>query len=576
LKESFPNMSKMEVKVVKVRSSEDLEKVREVLLAKGKYTHVISVGVSTGCAALGARKVAVAIKNEIKRRELERHVGVRETGCLGFCAMEPMLIVYPDEIPYFRVKPEDATEIVSKTIMKGELIERLLYRDPITEEAADKVKEIPFYKYQLRLLLENNAKIDPRRIEDYIAIGGYGALAKALCQMTPEEVLEEVKNSNLRGRGGGGFPTGRKWETCRNAPGEPKYAIVNCSEGDPAAFKDRGLMEANPHAVLEGLIIGMYAIGAREGFVYVRDEYRLAAENMELAVKQAEDVGFLGEDVMGSGLSLKVEVHRGAGMFVSGESTALMSGIEGKIGEPRPKYIHTAVRGLYEKPTALNNVETWMNIPLIISNGAGWFKGIGTADSKGTKVFSLVGKVNNVGLVEVPMGTTLRDVIYKIGGGVKNNKRLKAVQIGGPGGGFITKKMINVPIDFDEMVKAGASTVLGSVVVLDEDTCIIGLTRYFAEFLSEESCGKCIPCREGLRVLSKTLNDIYEGKGKEEDIVMIEDVSETMKEASLCALGTTAVNPVLTSLNYFRDEYEAHIRNKRCPAEASRKLKGGN
>jgi len=561
---------------MKVMSPKDLEKLRKELLERRKHKQVIAVCVGTGCVALGAQKVVEAIKDEVKKHGLEGVVEVRETGCLGMCELGPMLLCFPDEIPYFRVKPDDASEIISKTIMKGELIERLLYRDPITRELVSKVEEIPFYKYQLRLLLENNAKIDPRKIEDYIAIGGYSALAKALFQMTPEQVLEEVKDSNLRGRGGGGFPTGRKWETCRNAPGKPKYALVNCSEGDPAAFKDRALMEANPHAILEGLIIGMYAMGAREGFVYVRNEYPLAAEHMELAVKQAEKIGFLGEDVMGSGLSFRVGVHRGGGMFVSGESTALMSGIEGKIGEPRPKYIHTTVRGLYEKPTNLNNVETWMNVPLIISNGAGWFKKIGTEGSKGTKVFSLVGKVSNVGLVEVPMGTTLKDMVYKIGDGVKNGKRLKAVQVGGPGGGFITEEMLNIPVDFDEMVKAGTSMVLGSVVVLDEDTCIVDLTRYFAEFLSEESCGKCIPCREGLRVLSKILNDICEGKGKEEDIVMIEDIAEAMKEASLCALGSTAVNPVLLSLKYFRDEYEAHIKIKRCPAKVCKNLKGEN
>ena len=555
-----------------VRSPEDLEKLRRELLAGRKHKQVIAVCGGTGCVAFGTQKVVEALKEEIKKHGVKEKVEIRETGCLGLCELGPMLIIHPDEIPYFRVKPEDASEIISKTIMKKELIERLLYRDPITGEAVSKGEEFPFYKYQLRLLLENNAKIDPRKIEDYVAIGGYSALAKVLFHMTPEQVLEEVKNSNLRGRGGGGFPTGRKWETCRNASGTPKYALVNCSEGDPAAFKDRALMEANPHALLEGLIIGMYAIGAREGFVYVRNEYPLAVEHMELAIRQAERGGFLGEDVMGSGLSFRVEVHKGAGMFVSGESTALMSAIEGKIGEPRSKYIHTAVSGLYGKPTNLNNVETWMNVPLIISKGAEWFKSIGTESSKGTKVFSLVGKVNNVGLVEVPMGTTLRDVVYKIGGGVKNGKRLKAVQIGGPGGGFITEEMLNIPVDFDEMFKAGTSMVLGSVVVLDEDTCMVDLTRYFQEFLTEESCGKCIPCREGLRVLHKILTDICNGNGREKDIEMIQDITETMVEASLCALGTNATNPVLTSIQYFKDEWEQHIREKHCPAKVCKSL----
>jgi NADH:ubiquinone oxidoreductase subunit F (NADH-binding)/(2Fe-2S) ferredoxin len=560
-----------------ISSPEDLEKLRHEIRTKRELSKpTISVCTGTGCIALGALNVIEALKNELNKQSLEDRVEIRETGCLGFCGQGPMLIIYPEEICYFKIKPKDIPEIISKTIGKHELIKRLLYKDPITREVFSKVEENPFYKYQSRVLLENNAKIDPRKIEDYIAIGGYGALAKALFQMTPEQVISNVKNSNLRGRGGGGFPTGRKWETCRNAPGTPKYAIVNCSEGDPTAFKDRALMEANPHAILEGLLIGMYAMGASEGFVYVREEYPLAAERMELAVKDAEKTGFVGEDIMGSGLSFRVEVHRGAGMFVSGESTALMSAIEGKIGEPRSKYIHTAVKGLYEKPTDLNNVETWMNIPIIISNGAEWFKSIGTKGSTGTKVFSLVGKVNNGGLVEVPMGTTLRDVVYKIGGGVKNGKKLKAVQVGGPGGGFVNEEMLNIPVDFDEMDRASTSMVLGSVVVLDEDTCIVDLTRYFAEFLSEESCGKCIPCREGLRVLSKILNDSCEGKGKEEDMLMIEDIIETMKESSLCALGSTAVNPVLTALKYFRDEYEMHVKERRCSAKVCENLKGGN
>jgi NADH-quinone oxidoreductase subunit F len=560
-----------------ISSPEDLKKLRQEIRTKRELGQpTISICAGTGCIALGALNIIKAFKDELNEQSLEEKVEIRETGCLGFCGQGPMLIIYPEEICYFKVKPEDIPEIISKTIMKHELVERLAYKDPITGRVVSKLEEIPFYKYQSRVLLENNAKIDPRKIEDYIAIGGYNALAKALFQMTPEQVIENVKDSNLRGRGGGGFPTGRKWETCKNFPGKPRYAIVNCSEGDPTAFKDRALMEANPHAILEGLLIGMYAIGANEGFVYVREEYLRAAERMELAVEHAKKIGFIGEDIMGSGFSFRVEVHRGAGMFVSGESTALMSAIEGKIGEPRSKYIHTAVKGLHEKPTNLNNVETWMNIPIIISNGAKWFKSIGTKGSKGTKVFSLVGKVNNEGLVEVSMGMTLKDVVYKIGCGVKNNKKLKAVQVGGPGGGFITEEMLNIPVDYDEMVGASTSMVLGSVVVLDEDTCIVDLARYFAEFLSEESCGKCIPCREGLRVLSKILNDSCEGKGKEEDILMIEDIIETMKESSLCALGSTAVNPVLTALKYFRDEYEMHVKERCCSAKVCENLKGGN
>lgn len=561
--------------VKRISSPEDLERLRQKVKAtRESMKSIIAFCVGTGCIALGANGVLEAIKSEIKKHRLEGEVNIRETGCLGMCEQGPMLIIYPEEIPYFKVKSEDAQEIISRTVVRGQLVKRLLYKDPVTSNVAKKIGEIPFYKPQLRLILQNNVEINPKKIEDYIAIGGYTALAKALFKMTPDQVLDEVKRSNLRGRGGGGFPTGRKWETVRNAPGKPKYVIVNCSEGDPAAFKDRALMEANPHAILEGLLIGMYAMGASKGFVYVREEYPLAAERMELAVKDAEKAGFVGKNVMGSGLNFRVEVHRGAGMFVSGESTALMFAIEGKTGEPRPKYVHTAVKGLYEKPTDLNNVETWMNIPLIISNGAEWFKSIGTGGSKGTKVFSLVGKVNNVGLVEVPMGTTLKDIVYKIGGGVKNGKKLKAVQVGGPGGGFVPEEMVNIPVDFDEMVKAGTSMVLGSVVVLDEDMCTIDMTRYFTEFLSEESCGKCIPCREGLRVLFCILNDTCEGKGREEDMPVIEDITETMKEASLCALGRTAVNPILTALKYFRDEYEAHVKKRVCPAKICKNLKG--
>ncbi|MHC1589953.1 MAG: NAD(P)H-dependent oxidoreductase subunit E, partial [Candidatus Hecatellaceae archaeon] len=417
--------------MAKVRSPEDLEKIRREILAERKPDKpIIAVCVSTGCSALGAGKVVEALREELKKRGLEEKVEIKETGCMGFCELGPRLIIYPGEIPYFKVKPEDASEIVSKTVLKGEAVEKLFYTDPVTGEKIQKLEEVPFYKHQVRLLLEANARIDPKKIEDYIALGGYSALAKALTQMTPEQVIEEVKKANLRGRGGGGFPAGRKWETTRNAPGEPKYVIVNCDEGDPGAFMDRTLMEGNPHSVLEGLIIGAYAIGAREGFIYVREEYPTAVENITRAIKQAEEYGFLGDNILGTGFSFKVRIHRGAGAFVSGESSALMSAIEGKVGEPRPKYIHTAVKGIWDKPSCLNNVETWANVPLIILKGAEWFRSIGTPGSSGTKIFSLVGKVNNTGLVEVPMGITLRDLIYKIGGGIRGGKKFKAVQTG--------------------------------------------------------------------------------------------------------------------------------------------------
>ena len=559
--------------VKRISSPEDLEKLRQEIRAKKDSSKpVIAICVGTGCIALGATKVLNDIKDEIKKSGLEGKVDVRETGCLGICEQGPMLIIYPQEIPYFKVKPEDVPEIISKTIVKGQLVERLLYKDPGTGKVAKEIGEIPFYKHQLELLLGNNAKINPKNIEHYIEIGGYSALAKALFKMTPDQVLEEVKRSNLRGRGGGGFPTGIKWETTRNAPGEPKYVIVNCDQGDPGAFMDRAVMEGNPHSVLEGLIIGAYAIGANQGFVYVREEYPLAAENMSTAITQAEEYGLLGENIMGSGFSFSVIVHRGAGAFVSGESSALMTAIEGKVGEPRPKYVHTAVKGLWNKPSCLNNDKTWATIPLIILKGAEWFRNIGTKGSSGTMIFSLVGKVNNTGLVEVPMGITLRDLIFKIGGGVRDGKKFKAVQTGGPSGGFIPEQYLDIPVDFDELVKVGSMMGSGGMVVMDEDTCMVDVARYFVDFLLEESCGKCIPCREGLRVLSGILSDICAGKGKSEDIQTTEEIAETMREALLCALGKTAANPVLTSLKYFRDEWEQHIKEKRCPANFCKAL----
>jgi NADH-quinone oxidoreductase subunit F len=556
-----------------IRSPKDLEKLREEIKSKRKPSKSsVSVCVSTGCVALDASKVKEAFIAELEKQGLKDQVEIKETGCLGFCEQGPRVTIYPEEICYFKVKPEDAPEIVSKSILEKKVVERLLYKDPATGKGVQKLEDIPFYKYQRRLLLENNAKIDPKNIEDYIALGGYSALAKVLFEMTPEQVVEEVKKSKLRGRGGGGFPTGLKWETTRNAPGEPKYVIVNCDEGDPGAFMDRSLMEGNPHSVLEGLIIGAYAIGANEGFVYVREEYPIAVENISTAIRQAEEYGLLGEDIIGSSLSLRVKVHKGAGAFVSGESSALMTAIEGKVGEPRPKYVHTAVKGLWDKPSLLNNVKTWATIPLIVLKGAEWFRSIGTEGNSGTMIFSLVGKVNNTGLVEVPMGITLRDLIFKIGGGIRDGKKFKAVQIGGPSGGFIPEQHLDIPVDYDELVKVGSMMGSGGMVVMDEDTCMVDVARYFVDFLLEESCGKCIPCREGLRVLSSILSDICAGKGKSEDIQTTEEIAETMREALLCALGRTAANPVLTSLKYFRDEWEQHIIEKRCPANVCKAL----
>ncbi|MGQ9639487.1 MAG: NADH-ubiquinone oxidoreductase-F iron-sulfur binding region domain-containing protein [Candidatus Bathyarchaeia archaeon] len=561
------------MKTARISSPEDLEKLRKEIRAKREPSKpTVSVCVSTGCVALGAWNVVEALKAELKKQGLKDKVEIRETGCLGFCEQGPRVTIYPEEICYFKVKPEDVTEIVSKITLGKQVVERLLYKDPTTNRRAQKLEDIPFYKYQLRLLLEDNAKIDPKNIEDYIAIGGYSALAKSLFEMTPEQVIEEIKKANLRGRGGGGFPAGLKWETTRNAPEEPKYVIVNCDEGDPGAFTDRSLMEGNPHSILEGLIIGAYAIGAHEGYVYVREEYPIAVENISTAIRQAEEYGLLGENIMGSGFNFWVRVHRGAGAFVSGESSALMTAIEGKVGEPRPKYVHTAVKGIRDKPSCLNNVKTWANVPLIILRGAEWYRSIGTEGSSGTMIFSLVGKVNNTGLVEVPMGITLRDLIYKIGGGIRGGKRFKAVQTGGPSGGFIPEEYLDLPVDFDELTKVGSMMGSGGMVVMDEDTCMVDAARYFVDFLLEESCGKCIPCREGLRVLSKILNDICEGKGKDEDMWTVEDIAETMREASLCALGRTAANTVLTSLKYFREEWEQHVKEGSCPAKVCKAL----
>lgn len=559
--------------MARINSPAELERLREEIVAKrDPEKPCIAICAGTGCIALGCHRVIAAFREGLKEHGLENDVEIRETGCPGFCEKGTIVVIYPEGICYLQVQPEDVPEIISETIKEKKIIDRLLYTDPKTGEKAIRESEIPFYKYQKRLLIGNNIKIDSKNIADYIAIGGYRALSTVLFERTPEQVIEEVKSSKLRGRGGGGFPTGRKWESTRNAAEEPKYVIVNCDEGDPGAFMDRALMEGNPHSVLEGLTIGAYAIGAHEGFIYVRQEYPLAVENVTIAIKHAEDYGLIGENILGSGFDFKVTVHRGAGAFVSGESSALMNALEGKVGEPRPKYVHTSDSGIWDKPSDLNNVETWANVPLIINNGADWFASIGTEGSKGTKIFSLVGKVNNTGLVEVPMGITLGDIIYKIGGGIPGDKKFKAVQTGGPSGGCIPEQYLDTPVDFDELTKLGSMMGSGGMIVMDEDTCMVDVARYFVDFLCDESCGKCVPCREGLKRLREILNRIVEGKGKEGDIELLEEIARVMKAASLCALGTTAANPVLTTIRYFSDEYEAHIKAKRCPALACKNL----
>jgi len=526
----------------------------------------------TGCLALGGKGVIAAFEQEIQKQGLNTKINLKVTGCPGFCERGPLVVIEPGGILYQQVKAKDVAEIVSQTILKGSVIERLIYPDPKTGKKVTHESEIPFYKKQKRLLLGNVSRIDPGNIDDYLAVGGYAALSKALFQMSPEEIISEVKKSGLRGRGGGGFPTGVKWETCRRAQGDTKYIICNCDEGDPGAFMDRSLMEGNPHSVLEGMIIGAYAIGSHQGYIYIRNEYPLAVRNAQIAIKQAEEYGLLGKNILGSGFDFNVRINRGGGAFVCGESTALMASLEGQVGEPRAKYVHTVEKGLWEQPTNLNNVETWANVPLIINHGADWYSKIGTENSKGTKIFSLVGKINNTGLVEVPMGITLREIIYDIGGGIPGGKKFKAAQTGGPSGGVIPESLINLPVDFDELTRVGSMMGSGGMIVMDENTCMVDIAKYFVSFLEGESCGKCVPCREGLKRMREILTDISEGRGKEGDIELLESLSVALTDGSLCALGTTAPNPVLTTIRYFRDEYETHARDKKCPAGVCKEL----
>ncbi len=565
----------MEKNVKKLQSATDLQKLRDKLIGKEDAQKVlITVCGGTGCRAYGCVKVANALKKEIKKQDLKDKVRLKLTGCHGFCERGPLVVVHPDKIMYERVTPEDVPEIIAETVLENRIIERLLYTDPVTEEKIKHEHEVPFYAKQERLVFGSNGLIEPTSIEDYIAIGGYSALSKTLFEMKPEEVIEDIKKSGLRGRGGGGFPTGRKWESCRNAPSTngTRYIICNADEGDPGAYMDRSLLEGNPHSVIEGMIIGAFAIGSHEGYVYVRHEYPLAVENLEIALKQVRKCGLLGKNILGSGFDFDIKVSRGGGAFVCGESTALMASLEGEIGEPRPKHIHTVVSGLYGKPTNLNNVETWANIPLIIDRGADWYSRIGTEGSKGTKIFSLVGKINNTGLVEVPMGITLKEIIYGIGGGIPGGKKFKAVQTGGPSGGCIPESLIDLEVDFDKLKEAGSMMGSGGMIVMDETTCMVDLAKYFTKFLTEESCGKCVPCREGLDRTLDILTDITEGRGKEGDVELLEELGGVIKDAALCALGGTAPNPVLSTIRYFRDEYEAHIKEKRCPAGVCKAL----
>ncbi len=554
-------------------SPKELETLRKSITSQRDPKRLcITICSGTGCHAYGCEKVTAAFAEDINKGGLAGKVDIRATGCHGFCERGPLVVIRPKNIFYQQVEVKDVPEIISETILNGTIIDRLLYTDPNTDQKITSEQEVPFYKKQKRLVFGNNGYIDPTSIDDYLAVGGYSALPKALFKMSPEEVISEVKKSGLRGRGGGGFPTGVKWESCRNAPGDIRYVICNADEGDPGAYMDRSLVEGNPHSVLEGMIIGAYAIGSHQGYVYVRYEYPLAVRNMELAIKQAEEYGLLGKNILSSGFDFSIRINRGGGAFVCGESSALMASLEGKPGEPRAKYIHTVEKGLWDKPTTLNNVETWANVPLIINKGASWYAETGTENSKGTKIFSLVGKVNNTGLVEVPMGITLREIIYDIGGGIPNGKRFKGVQTGGPSGGVIPESLLDLPVDFDELDKAGSMMGSGGMIVMDEDNCMVDIAKYFIRFLEGESCGKCVPCREGLKRMREILDDISGGSGKEGDIELLEQLSGALVDGALCALGSTAPNPVLSTLRYFRDEYEAHIKDKKCPAGVCKAL----
>ncbi len=526
----------------------------------------------TGCTAGGSPSVMKAFRDELAKKGLDREIMVVETGCHGMCEMGPVVVIYPEGAFYCRVTPEDVAEIVEEHLYKGRIVTRLLYTVPEDMEKVPYYRDIPFYSKQHRVVLSNCGYIDPEKIEEYIARDGYMALGKALYEMTPEQVLEEVKKSGLRGRGGAGFPTGLKWEFARKATGDKKYVVCNADEGDPGAFMDRSTLEGDPHSVIEGMAIGAYAIGADEGYIYCRAEYPLAIKRLRIAMAQAEEMGLLGDNIMGTNFSFHLHLKEGAGAFVCGEETGLMASIEGRRGMPRPRPPFPAQQGLWGKPTNINNVETWANVPRIILNGADWFSSMGTEKSKGTKIFALTGKITNTGLIEVPMGITIREIIYELGGGLLNGKEFKAVQIGGPSGGCLTKEHLDLPIDYESLTGAGAIMGSGGLVVMDEDTCMVDVSKFFLEFTQRESCGKCVPCREGTKQMLLMLQKICDGEGTLEDLDKLEKLAYVVKETSLCGLGQTAPNPVITTIRYFRDEYLAHIEEKRCPAKVCPKL----
>jgi len=556
----------------KLKSVEELEALRDQLhrelSASAKTSTTITVGMGTCGISAGAREVMRAILDELEERDVEARVTT--VGCIGMCSKEPLVDIQQGDDPrvtYGNLKPKMVPRIVEEHLMNGQVVD-----DWVVGRIATGYEDIPFYNKQLRHVMRNCGMIDPKSIEEYIASGGYEALAKALTTMTPREIITEVKASGLRGRGGAGFPTGRKWESTLEAEGEVRYVVANGDEGDPGAFMNRSLMEGDPHAIIEGMIIGAYAIGAHEGFIYVRDEYPLAVKNLSLALEQAKEYGLLGESILGVDFDLDIRIVRGAGAFVCGESSALMQSIEGKVGEPRPKHYHATERGLWDQPTALNNVETWANVPLIINNGADWFASSGTEDSTGTKTFCLAGQITNTGFIEVPMGITLHEIVYDIGGGVPGNGEFKAIQTGGPSGGCIPADKLDLEVDYDSLLEAGSMMGSGGMIVMDNHTCMVDVARYFVDFLKDESCGKCSPCREGIRRMLEILTRVTEGDADMADLDLLETLGRTVQDASLCGLGKSAPNPVLSTLRYFRDEYEAHIKDKTCPAGVCRAL----
>jgi NADH:ubiquinone oxidoreductase subunit F (NADH-binding)/(2Fe-2S) ferredoxin/Pyruvate/2-oxoacid:ferredoxin oxidoreductase delta subunit len=527
--------------------------------------HLLVCG-GTGCTSSQSLKLMDELNASIKRHGLADEVEVVTTGCFGFCEKGPIVKVYPDDVFYVSVTPEDAEEIIAEHALKGRQVERLLYVEPNLNVKLEGQRDLPFYKKQVRIALRNCGFINPEDINESIANEGYQALAKCITEMSPEDVIDTVTKAALRGRGGGGFPTGLKWKFANKNVSDEKYIICNADEGDPGAFMDRSILEGDPHTVLEAMAIAGYAIGANHGYIYIRAEYPLAIHRLEIAIEQARELGLLGKDILGSGFDFDLELRYGAGAFVCGEETALIQSIEGERGEPTTKPPFPAESGVWGKPTCVNNVETFANIPPIILKGAEWFKKIGTEKSGGTKVFALAGKINNVGLVEVPMGTTLREVIYEIGGGIKNNRKFKAVQTGGPSGGCITAENLDIPIDYENLTAIGSMMGSGGMIVMDEDNCMVDIAKFYLEFTVDESCGKCTPCRVGTKRLHEILEKITNGQGTEQDLIDLRELGETIKDTALCGLGQTAPNPILSTLNYFQDEYIAHVRDKKCPA----------